>query len=143
MDVLRWIYIHAVFTLGCLAFHRLLAMRDEPLTYGFETRDDAGLVVLTLSGPLTLTNMFELQNELRQISAQSLIVDMSGVPYMDSAGLGLLMNAYVSAQRQGRAFALAGVNARVVSLLEMTRVHLVLQSFASVAAAEAGLAKPS
>ena len=118
-------------------------MRDEPLTYGFETRDDAGLVVLTLSGPLTLTNMFELQNELRQISAQSLIVDMSGVPYMDSAGLGLLMNAYVSAQRQGRAFALAGVNARVVSLLEMTRVHLVLQSFASVTAAEAGLAKPS
>ena len=45
---------------------------------------------------------------------------------MDSAGVGLLMNGYVSATNAGRQFLLAGVNERVGALLSMTRVDRVL-----------------
>ena len=113
-------------------------MRDEPLTYSFTNGRD-GATVLKLNGPLTLTNMFALQDELRSIKPQSLIVDLSGTPYMDSAGLGLMMNSYVSAQSHGRAFVLAGVNERVASLLEMTKVSAILKSYSTIEAAEASL----
>ena len=41
---------------------------------------------------------------------------------MDSAGLGLLMNYYVSAEGHGRKLLLAGANERIVSLMQMTKV---------------------
>jgi anti-anti-sigma factor len=50
-----------------------------------------------------------------------LILDMTESPYMDSAGLGLLMNYYVSAEKNGRKLLLAGTNQRIQALLQMTR----------------------
>jgi anti-sigma B factor antagonist len=64
---------------------------------------------------------------------------MSETTYIDSAGLGLIMNYYVAATDHGRKLLLAGVNERVKALLEMTRVQGVLTTFPSVAAAEASL----
>ena len=68
-----------------------------------------------------------------------MIVDMSEMPYMDSAGLGMIMNSYVSAQDNGRRFLLAGVNERIAAMLEMTKVQGVLKSFPTVDAAEENL----
>ena len=96
-------------------------------------------MVLKLVGPLTISTIFGFQNELRSMTPQVLIVDMSETPYMDSAGLGLIMNSYVSAQDDGRKLLLAGVNERVSELFEMTRVQGVLVSFPTVEAAEASL----
>jgi anti-anti-sigma factor len=64
---------------------------------------------------------------------------MSETTYMDSAGLGLIMNYYVSAADHGRKLLLAGVNERVVELFKMTRVQGVLTSFPTVEDAEASL----
>jgi anti-anti-sigma factor len=64
---------------------------------------------------------------------------MSGTPYMDSAGLGLIMNYYVSAEDGGRKILLACVNERVQALLQMTKVDGVLKSFRTVEEAEASL----
>jgi anti-sigma B factor antagonist len=61
------------------------------------------------------------------------------VPYMDSAGLGLIMNSHVSAQDNSRRFLLAGVNERVMALCEMTKVSKVLTCFPSVESAEASV----
>ena len=96
-------------------------------------------MVLKLTGPLTLPTIFGFQNEFRSMTPQVMVMDFSESPYMDSAGLGLVMNYYVAAQDQGRKLLLAGVNDRVVELFKMTRVHGVLTSFPSVAEAEASL----
>jgi anti-anti-sigma factor len=114
-------------------------MLDEPLTYSFSSGKRDGTTILTLSGPLTISTMFGFQDELRSMQAQVLIMDMSGTPFMDSAGLGLIMNSYVSSVDHGRKFLLAGVNERVAALLEMTRVKGVLTFFPTVEAAEASL----
>lgn len=71
------------------------------------------------------------------MKAPCLILDLSGVPYMDSAGLGVLMNGYVSAQNNHREFLLTGVNERVQALLEMTKVDRILRIYQSVESAEA------
>lgn len=112
-------------------------MHDRELTFGSANGATDATVVVTLDGPLTLGNMFSFQNEFRALKPPCLILDMTGVPYMDSAGLGVLMNYYVSAQGAHRKFLLAGVNERVHALLEMTKVDQVLKLYPSVEAAEA------
>lgn len=114
-------------------------MRDEALVYSITPGKHDGTVIITLVGPLTLSNMFGLQDELRASKSQVLILDLSGSPYMDSAGLGLLMNCYVSAEGAGRKFFLVGVNDRVATLLDLTKVTNILTTFPSVEEAEASL----
>jgi anti-anti-sigma factor len=114
-------------------------MRDEPLTYSFADGQGEGTMVLKLVGSLTLSTMFGFQDEFRAATPQVMILDLSETTYMDSAGLGLIMNYYVSAEDHGRKLLLAGVNERVKALLEMTRVQGVLRSFPTVESAEASL----
>jgi len=114
-------------------------MRDEPLTYSFTPGRSEGTMILSLIGPLTLLTMFGFQNDFRSATPHVLILDLSETPYMDSAGLGLIMNYHVAAQDQGRKLLLAGVNERVKALFEMTRVQNVLSTFPTVEAAEASV----
>jgi anti-sigma B factor antagonist len=114
-------------------------MRDEPMTYSFTAGKRDGTMILKLIGPLTISTMFGFQDELRSATPQVMILDMSETTYMDSAGLGLIMNYYVSAMDHGRKLMLAGVNERVKALLEMTRVQGVLTTFPTVEAAQASL----
>lgn len=83
--------------------------------------------------------MFGFQDKLRASQPKALIIDLSETPYMDSAGLGLIMNYYVAAADHGRKLLLAGVNERVKALFEMTKVQGVLPCFPTVEAAETSL----
>jgi len=98
----------------------------------------SGVEILSLSGPFTLGNMFQLQRELQQLTPPYLIFDITNVPYMDSAGLGLLVNSFVSAQKNGRKIAVSGVAPRIMTLFEMTKVDNILPLFPTAEAAEAG-----
>src|SRR5215471_9153827 len=104
-------------------------MPDQPLTYTTANGAKEGTVILTLSGPFTLGNIFALQNELRAIKPECLIMDLEQVPYMDSAGLGVVMNYYVSAENNNRKFFLVAPTERVTALMEMTKVDAVLKVF--------------
>src|SRR6202000_2733759 len=94
-------------------------MRDEPLTYNFSQDKSDGTTVLKLVGPLTISTMFGFQDEFRARTPQTMIVDLSETTYMDSAGLGLIMNYYVAAADHGRKLLLAGVNERGKAPMEM------------------------
>ena len=114
-------------------------MRDEPLAVTTKSGRHEGTTILALQGPLTLQNTFDFQQDLAQQKPAVLIVDLTGSPYMDSAGLGLLMNVYVSAEKNGRKLVLAGANDRIKALLETTRVDLILKNYATAADAEASV----
>ena len=96
---------------------------------------ESGLRVITLNGPLTLGTMFDFQTEVRRESSDSLIVDLSAVPYMDSAGLGCLLGALASCQRSQRGFALAGACDRVLTLFHISGVEGMVPLHRSVDAA--------
>ena len=111
-------------------------MADKVLTHSNTNGSQDGTVIMKLVGPLTLSNMFAFQAQFRSTKPPCLILDMSEVPYMDSAGLGLLTNYFVAAQDDHRKFLLAGVNERVLSLFEMTKVDQILKIYPSVEEAE-------
>jgi anti-sigma B factor antagonist len=64
-------------------------------------------------------------------------IDLSGVPYMDSAGLGAILGAFASCQRNNRKFGLVNVSDRVRVLFQVAHVDTVLPQFASLEGAEA------
>jgi anti-anti-sigma factor len=73
--------------------------------------------VLSLRGPLTAGNAPVFQNAMRREEpAHTVILDLTDVPYVDSAGLGLLVSAFVSRQKSGRRMVLSGINPRVQDL---------------------------
>jgi anti-sigma B factor antagonist len=88
---------------------------------------------------LTIHTLFNFQSAVRAETAAALILDFSGVSYVDSAGLGAIVGAMLSYQKAGRKFLLAGVNDRVNALMDMTNVRKLLPSFESVELAEASL----
>jgi anti-sigma B factor antagonist len=95
-----------------------------------------GQRILRLDGPLVMTTMFEVQATVRADSSRSLIIDFANVPYVDSAGIGALVGAYVTRQNNGRSLALVGVSERIHNALKVTRVEQFFRFFDSVSAAE-------
>jgi anti-sigma B factor antagonist len=93
--------------------------------------------ILRLYGPLVMTTVFEFQATVRADQSQALIIDFSDVPYVDSAGIGALVGAYVTRQHGGRSLALVGVSDRIHNALKVTRVEQFFHFFDSVSAAEA------
>jgi anti-sigma B factor antagonist len=85
--------------------------------------------VLSLHGPLTTENVSAFQNAVRRENSPTVILDFSGVPYLDSSGLGSLVSAYTSCLKTGRRVALTGVNKRVLKVFEITRVEPIFLMF--------------
>ena len=96
-----------------------------------------GARLIELRGPVTMAHLFELQDAVRQ-GAGDLIIDLSQVPYTDSAGLGALLGAYASCQRTSRKFALVAVPDRVMTLRKVAGVDKMLPRFDAIEAAETG-----
>lgn len=99
-----------------------------------------GARLIKLKGPLTLRTLFEFQTVSRQETVKPDIVDLSEVPYMDSAGLGSVISLFASCQRNNRGFALTGVSERIRTLFQVTHVDGLLPCFASLDEADAALA---
>jgi anti-sigma B factor antagonist len=56
-----------------------------------------------------------------------LIVDLASVHFIDSSGLGALLSGYKNANLRQARFVLTGLQARVRSMFELTRLHRVFE----------------
>jgi anti-sigma B factor antagonist len=79
---------------------------------------------------------------VRAESVKPLILDFTQVPYMDSAGLGSVINAFTACQRTSRGFAATGIHDRIKTLFAVTHVDGVVPCFDSLEAAEASIGSP-
>ena len=114
-------------------------MPQEPLQIE-DITPAPGQRILRLAGPILLSNFFALQTMVRTDASSSLILDMMAVPYIDSAGIGALVGAYVTRQKEGRRLALAGVTERVRNAMHVTRVEQFFAFFETVEAAQSSAA---
>ncbi|MDX6712042.1 MAG: anti-sigma factor antagonist [Blastocatellia bacterium] len=106
-----------------------LALEDLP-----GSRD--GHRILRMDGPITISNLYEFQSRVRADRSSTLILDLTKVPYMDSAGIGALVGAYVTHQKEGSRLLLVGVNERVLNALKVTRVEQFFSFFETLESAE-------
>jgi anti-sigma B factor antagonist len=111
-------------------------MHSEPLTIEDIPGPKDGQRILRLSGPLVIATLFDFQAKVRADNSRSLIIDFTNVPYVDSAGIGSLVGAYVTHQKDARSLALVGVSDRIHNALQVTRVEHFFRFFNTLSEAE-------
>ena len=92
--------------------------------------------ILRIQGPLTLQTLFDFQNAIREPGIGDSIIDLTAVPYIDSAGLGAILGHWAHTQRTGKKLAIAGICERVQVLFNLTKVDTLLPCFATAENAE-------
>jgi len=115
-------------------------MDNQPLGIEALPGQSPGQVIMTLKGPLILNNVFSFQDAVRAEKSPVVILDLSNVSYMDSAGLGLILNAHVSRSNSGRRLALVAVPDRVLTMIRVARVDQVLSIFPTLQEAKEKMA---
>jgi anti-sigma B factor antagonist len=115
-------------------------MPNENLQIITEPGSASDVNVMKLVGSLNIHTIFNFQTSAREQTSPKLVIDFAGITYVDSAGLGALVGAYVAAGRHNRKLAVAGMNTQVKALVDMTHVGQLIKPYATVAEAEASLA---
>ena len=100
-----------------------------------EERANGGVMILDLKGKLTIREGDELLkdkvNSLIQQGHQKLLLNLEGVPYADSAGLGEIVRTYTTVSRQGGKLKLLNLTKRIEDLLAITKLLTVFETFES------------
>lgn len=105
------------------------------------TREQAGVLIVSVSGRIDHTASEEFTQALEPLlvgCAQErppLLLDFSGVDYISSAGLRVLMMASRRAKVQQGVFAIAALQPMVQEVFAISRFNLIVPCYASVDAA--------
>lgn len=97
--------------------------------------------VITPEGEIDLHSSAIVKEQLEPVIAQKqpvVIVDLSGVSYMDSSGLALFIEAMQRVQAYGGKFALCSLREGVRHIFAIARLDQVFKIFPDQAAALAG-----
>ena len=111
-------------------------MQQETLDVESYAGRSEGTRIVRVTGPVLLSNFFSLKSELEGNHTPVTVLDLSGVEYMDSAGMGAIINYYVAAQRRGNKLIAVGPNYRVLELFKLTHVDSLIPIVTTVEEAE-------
>ena len=93
------------------------------------------VTILDLKGKMTLGEGDELLkdkiNSLIHQGQRKLLLNLEGVPYIDSAGLGEIVRTYTTVSRQGGSLKLVNLTKRITDLLSITKLLTVFETFDS------------
>ena len=96
-------------------------------------RTVSDVTVLDLKGKMTLGEGDELLkdkiNSLLASGKKKLVLNLEGVPYIDSAGLGEIVRTYTTVSRQGGSLKLLNLTKRIEDLLAITKLLTVFQTY--------------
>ena len=96
--------------------------------------------ILALDGEIDLNERPQVQERLWPLlntKMPKVLVDLSGVSYIDSSGLALFIEAMQKVQSYGGSFALFGLRPSVRNIFELARLDQVFRIFPDRAAAQA------
>jgi len=96
-------------------------------------REREGICVLDLKGRITVgSEATALREKMAQLSADGTIntvLEMAGVDYIDSTGLGALVMCATSLRKTGGNMKLVNLNRRNIELIVMTKLETVFEIF--------------
>ena len=86
----------------------------------------------------------DFKKEFRQVletSAAGVVVDLSRTMFIDSAGLGALVSLLKGCNQHGKRLAMASPTAQIRQIIELTRLHRLLDIYEGVEAARNAVLK--
>jgi anti-sigma B factor antagonist len=102
-------------------------------------RKVSDVTILDLTGKMTLGEGDEMLkqtiNSLLAAGQKKLVLNLGGVPYIDSAGLGEVVRTHTTVSRQGGSLKLLNLTKRIEDLLSITKLLTVFDTYDSEAEA--------
>ncbi len=95
------------------------------------------LSIFKANGKLSIETVNEFLPRLRAESAQRVIIDLSGVSFLDSAGVGALVSLFVSRRNQGKEFGLAALPPQATAVVTVAGLQNLLPLYKTVEEARA------
>ena len=113
-----------------------------------EQRVLGDVVIVSITGDITLDHGGDvlLKDKMQSLLLQgyrNLLLDLGGVSYVDSSGLGEIVQAYVNTKNRGGSLRLLRVTKRLRNLLVVTKLLTVFDTYDSDREALASFALPS
>ena len=109
-----------------------MCMPDAPVTAEISRR--YGTLRVRLEGELDHRRAGEIRAELDALIAdprvRRLVFDLSGLEFMDSSGIGMMIGRYKLMKRRGGSVAVSGPGARIDRLFQMSGVYQVVKRLA-------------
>ena len=97
------------------------------------SRQDNGNCIVEASGRLVAgESCTDLRNLVKRLTAEggrSFVLNMAGLSYMDSSGLGLLLSIYATVRGYGGDVKLVNIEDRVKELFKTTKLTEVFEIF--------------
>ena len=96
-------------------------------------RNAGNVTVLDLSGRITIgEGSVQLREAVRRLLEQgnkNLLIDLGGVDYVDSSGIGELVSCYTTTKNQGGHLKLLNLTKKIKDLLSITKLLTVFETY--------------
>lgn len=105
---------------------------------GLDTRVENHSVIVQVEGELDIATAEDLQINVQDAVEKHgpwLILDLSGLSFMDSSGLNAIITAYRDVTERGGSLSLAAPNERVTKVVRLVGLHRQVPVHGTVAAA--------
>ncbi len=110
-------------------------MRQERLflvNFSVKIHQREQVALVEVVGHLTIFEVGALRDAIQSLLKQkrkNILLNLSGLQYLDSSGIGELARIYVSVVKQGGTMKVVGLTAKVEEVLKITHLSQVLQEF--------------
>jgi anti-anti-sigma factor len=94
-----------------------------------------GNVVTRLDGRLSLETVNSFLQTMRKEQAKHLVLDMGGVAFLDSSGVGAMVSLFVTRKHVGKTLALANLTKQAIAVLQVSGILKLIPTYPSVEAA--------
>jgi anti-anti-sigma factor len=91
-----------------------------------------GTVVTRLNGKLALETVNSFIQTMRQEPAAHLVLDMSGLSFLDSSGVGALVSLFVSRKHAGKTLVLANLTKQGTAVLQVSGLMKLIPTYSTV-----------
>lgn len=91
-----------------------------------------GNVVTRLNGKLSLETVNSFIQTMRQEPAKHLVLDMSGLSFLDSSGVGALVSLFVTRRHTGKTLVLAGLTKQGIAVLQVSGLLKLIPAYPTV-----------
>lgn len=95
-----------------------------------ELHEESGMLLIRLSGEIDHHSAVRVRTEIDErislVRPQKAIMDLSGIDFMDSSGLGLIMGRYMKMQAIGGTLTLREPNERVLKIFKLAGLEKIV-----------------
>jgi anti-sigma B factor antagonist len=110
----------------------LLAQKDPTLSFAIQIRQANEVTLMDVSGRLTSFEGQAFRDAIQRLLRQgenNIVLNLKGLDYLDSSGIGELVRNYLAVVKKGGAMKVVGLAPKVEEILRVTQLYQVFPEF--------------